>query len=410
MEKLPADSVVILAAKDDSWMSHDIPFPYRQDPDFFYLTGLNEPEALLILQGRKAEMTLLVRHRDKSREIWDGPRAGLEGAQSIFGAHHAGDVKRDTQKSTAQAISAALAAGGQVFVDQARIPASHKLDKVLTDVPAQACSSPARHIEDLRAIKSRAEVDLMRAAGQVTAASFCDAITATRGMKTEAELSAHLEFGFKKRGAEKLAYPCVVAGGSNACTLHYIANNQPLPQNGLVLVDAGCELHGYASDVTRTWPCSGSFTPPQRALYEAVLDCQLRCIEAARADQGVSHAQLHTLSVQILAQHLIHLGILTPERINEYSRFYPHSIGHQLGIDTHDVPAVSMSRALQPGMVITIEPGLYVPLDAPSWVPDEFRGIGIRIEDDIVIREAGVPEVLTDFVPKEVDALEALMS
>jgi len=394
-------------------MAHDIPFLYRQDPDFFYLTGLLEPDSLLILQGKGADMTLLVRPRDKSREIWDGPRAGLEGASQLFGAHTVGDFRKDAASTLSEAIAYAAAKGAKVFVDLSKMPRKLQLDEATREylnrlrLPKRL-GNPHDYIERMRVVKSPAEIQLMRNAAEVTGASFVDAIGSTLHLHSETELSALMEYGFKKRGAEKLAYPSVVAGGKNACTLHYIANNQLLPDDGLVLVDAGCELHGYASDVTRTWPTRGRFNTAQKALYEAVLDCQLQCIEASRADQGVSQAQIHALSVKILTDHLLELGLLRPQSL-DYHRFYPHAIGHQLGIDTHDVPTVNMSQQLQAGMVITIEPGLYVPMDAPDWVPDEFRGIGIRIEDDIVIAAEGAPEVLTERVPKTVNELESLI-
>jgi len=463
MSMLPDESVVIVAAKEESWMAHDIPFLYRQDPDFFYLTGLLEPDSLLILQGKGADMTLLVRPRDKSREIWDGPRAGLEGASQLFGAHTVGDFRKDAASTLSEAIAYAAAKGAKVFVDLSKMPRKLQLDEATREylnrlrLPKRL-GNPHDYIERMRVVKSPAEIQLMRNAAEVTGASFVDAIGSTLHLHSETELSALMEYGFKKRGAEKLAYPydhmildtlhlccenimhlvyvhtylcslliqsvlvpfvtelislgshhsSVVAGGKNACTLHYIANNQLLPDDGLVLVDAGCELHGYASDVTRTWPTRGRFNTAQKALYEAVLDCQLQCIEASRADQGVSQAQIHALSVKILTDHLLELGLLRPQSL-DYHRFYPHAIGHQLGIDTHDVPTVNMSQQLQAGMVITIEPGLYVPMDAPDWVPDEFRGIGIRIEDDIVIAAEGAPEVLTERVPKTVNELESLI-
>ena len=356
----------------------------------------------------------------RTQELWDGPRAGVQGAQRHFlpeGTAHA-------LTSASEVLHAELHAEDHnvraLFYAPTANPVIDAMLRPMLDgaapgrrLPAQA---PARHVEPLRARKSEAEIALMRRSANVCAdamgATMQASLRAASGGLTESVLAAQFEFEVRVAGAERLAYPCVVAGGANAVTLHYMHNNDVLRPESMVLMDAGCSLHGYCSDLTRTWPLDGTYSEGQRALYEAVLDVNERVIEACVADGRASLHTLHRLSVQWTYEHLVRLGILQagdrsgPARSLKY---YPHAIGHWLGLDVHDTPSVSSSLLLEPGMVVTVEPGLYFPADDPQ-LPEWCRGIGIRIEDDVLINPAGQPpEVLTRNAPKRPDDVEALM-
>ena len=274
--------------------------------------------------------------------------------------------------------------------------------------------NPRLLAERLRVKKSAAEQSLMRQSAELSAKSFGAVMRASRHAArrglSEAVLAAQFEFECRVGGAERLAYPSVVAGGENATVLHYMHNDATLADGSLMLMDAGASLHGYSSDITRTWPLSGRFSAAQRDLYAAVLDVNLRVIAACQADGTTSLNSLHRLSMQYTFENLVSLGVLKrddPQAFARCQRWYPHAIGHWLGLDVHDTPSVSSSAPLEPGMVVTVEPGLYFGAedsDAPSWC----RGIGIRIEDDVLIT-AAAGEVLSGSVPKEPDAVVDLM-
>jgi len=394
VNKLPEGALVVVSGGKEVNMAHDIPFPFRQQPDFFYLTGFLEPDAVMVLgPAPSTHFTMLVRPRDPAKEVWDGPSAGVEGALEFFGADEAHSVH-----TAPNFLAAAASKADQVWACKKEAPKC-----VLSGLEDIGTRDPTPLLHQLRAVKSASELAIMQQSGTASANSFCDAMRMQQEIGTEAELAATLEYGFKKRGAQKLAYPCVVAGGNNANTLHYITNTDKLNQGDLVLVDAGGELHGYASDISRTWPVSGRFTTAQRDVYQVVLECQLQCIAAVTA--GGTQTELHQLSVRLICEGLRDLGLLKGPQAGYYG-FYPHSIGHHLGIDVHDVPTLRSNQPLEAGNVITIEPGLYIP-DIPS-IPAELRGIGIRIEDDVVVTD-GVPIVMTKAVPKEIDEVEALM-
>lgn len=363
--------------------------------------------------------------------MWDGPRAGVAGARAFFlpeGEAHALDdapsVLASELSAASSSTSSSSVATPRIFFAAQRNPAiTATLRSTLAQVQAQRGSvgidahMAHRLVQGLRLRKSAAEIDLMRRSGVVGADSMSSTMQAStraaaRGM-TEATLAATFEFEIRLHGAERLAYPCVVAGGVNAVTLHYMHNNCVMDPSSLLLMDAGSSLHGYCSDVTRTWPLGGRFSEGQRALYEAVLDVNERVIDACVADGRTSLNSLHRLSLQLMFDHLVQLGIIRhdePDARRRCQRYFPHAIGHWLGLDVHDTPAVDSGVAIDEGMVVTVEPGLYIPADderAPEWA----RGIGIRIEDDVLITEAGTqPEVLTRRAPKRVAELEAMLT
>lgn len=423
---LPAGSIAIFPSAPFAYMSHDVPFPLFQDTEMLYLCGLQEHSSFLAcVKPANASMAarwhLFVRPSNAAEELWDGARAGIEGAQEVFlpeGAAH--DIGKAAHVLGSELSSSGDAAISHLFYAPRSNPEINaKLRPVLTEgAPARLSPRPVqRLVHTLRVRKSAAEIELMRRSGVVGAeamrSTMLGSMHATTAGLTEGALAAQFEFECKLAGAERLAYPCVVAGGANATTLHYMHNNAVLDPTKLLLMDAGSSLHGYCSDVTRTWPLGGTYTDAQRAVYEAVLDVNERIIDMCVADGRTTLTSLHRHSLQWTLEHLIRLGIIARDDKRAGARcqkYFPHALGHWLGLDVHDTPSIESSQPLEAGMVITVEPGLYLPAD-DFEVPAPFRGIGIRIEDDVLIRADGAaPEVLSAAAPKQVDAVEALLS
>jgi Xaa-Pro aminopeptidase len=404
-------------------MSHDVPFPLHQDPEISYLCGLLEPTSLLACvkpanAGTPPRWHLFVRPANAAEELWDGARAGVDGAQSFFLAEGAAHALDDAPKVLASELH-----GGQLHTLFYSAAANPEIDSRLRSTLLAADAGrmdqqPAhRPVQKLRVVKSAAEQQLMRRSGQVGTgamnATMCGSIGAAAGGLTEGVLAAHFEFESKLAGAERLAYPCVVASGNHATTLHYMHNNAVMRPGEMVLMDAGCNLHGYCSDITRTWPLNGVYSPEQSAVYQAVLEVNEKCIAMCVADGTTSLRTLHREALQLTFSALLELGLVRRDDPNvgkRVQRYFPHAIGHWLGIDVHDTPSIDSSLPLEPGMAITIEPGIYLPADdetLPSWA----RGIGIRIEDDLVVRAPGeAAEVLTAASPKRIDEVEAMLS
>lgn len=414
MDNLPADAAVLLPGASLVTRSRDSEFPFRQDSDFHYLTGFPEPDALLLLLPGRAEgeCVLFCQDRDPSMEAWTGYRLGAEGAVRAHGVDQAFEnAERDARlvELLAGRVTLYLPLG-----DASALHLAERLHEALRvggqAMPGLADVAPMLH--EQRLAKSDNEVALLRHAGDISAHAHRRAMRACRAGLAEYQLQAELEHEFRWHGGSGPAYASIVAGGRNAGVLHYIDNRDPLRDGELVLIDAGVEFDLYAGDITRTFPVNGRFTPAQRALYEVVLTAQERAIEAVHP--GTTLAAIHRGVVRDLAAGLVALGILTedgeetPEAIVA-RRFYPHATSHWLGLDVHDVGSYRPDdepRALRPGMVLTIEPGLYLPDD--DDLPVVFRGIGIRIEDDVVVTPEG-HEVLTRAVPKRVADIEALM-
>ncbi|MBA4501616.1 Xaa-Pro aminopeptidase [Marinobacterium marinum] len=421
LQQLPANSVALVAAAHLVSRNRDAEYAFRQDSDFYYLTGFNEPDALLLLiPGRaQGEFVLFCPPRDRQMEIWTGYRAGPEGAIRDFGADQAFTLDELEQRMPellegAQRLYYALGNDERLdtrvrgWLNQVRARArqgAHAPDElVLLD----------NLLHEQRLFKSEAELAVMRAAATISAEAHCRAMRLSRPGRYEYHLEAEITGYCMQQGARFQAYTPIVGGGANGCILHYIENDAELKDGDLVLIDAGCELDNYASDITRTFPVNGRFSPQQKALYQLVLDVQLACIDAMQP--GVPWNRIHDLSVERLTEGLIGLGLLQGERDaliedGAYRRFYMHRIGHWLGMDVHDVGQYKVAgewRPLEPGMVMTIEPGVYVAPDDMDVAP-EWRGIGIRIEDDVLVTEQG-PEVLTHGVPKTIHAIEALMA
>lgn len=421
LQQLPANSVALVSAGHLKSRNRDAEYAFRQDSDFYYLAGFNEPDALLLLiPGRsEGEFVLFCPPRDPQMEIWTGYRAGPDGCMRDFGADQAFPLDQLEQQmprlldgvhrlyyalGSDEALDARVRGWLNQVRAQARQGAQAPEELVLLD----------NLLHEQRLFKSAAETAVMRRAAEISAEAHCRAMRLCRPGLYEYQLEAEITGYCMQQGARFQAYSPIVGGGANGCILHYIENDAELQDGDLVLIDAGCELDNYASDITRTFPVNGRFSPQQKALYQLVLDTQLACIEAMQP--GVPWNRIHDLSVELLTQGLIELGLLQGERdalieAGAYRRFYMHRIGHWLGMDVHDVGQYKLDgewRPLEPGMVMTIEPGLYVAPDDDSVAP-EWRGIGIRIEDDVLVTKQG-PEVLTGGVPKTIDDIEALMA
>ncbi len=418
-ERIGRDAVAIVLAAPERLRSRDTHHPYRQDSDFYYLTGFPEPEAVAVFApGRDAgEYLLFCRPRDPAREIWDGRRAGPEGAVRDYGADQAFTIAE-----LGQVLPELLGSRRQVYYTLgSRKSFDRRLAVWLNALRAQSrrgVNAPPELIaldallHELRLIKSSEELELMRRAAGISAQAHRRAMQSCRPGRYEYQLAAEIRHEFEVNGATP-AYGSIVGGGANACILHYIENSAPLRQDDLVLVDAGAEYRNYCADITRTYPVSGRFAGAQRELYEVVLGAQAAAIGEIRA--GRHWNQPHEAAVRTLTEGLVALGLLRGEtkelvETEAYKRFYMHSTGHWLGMDVHDVGAYKLNgqwRDLQAGMVLTVEPGLYVAPDAQD-VDERFRAIGIRIEDDVHVT-AGEPEILTAAAPKAVADIEALM-
>jgi Xaa-Pro aminopeptidase len=413
------DAILILPAAPERIRSHDTHHPYRQDSDFAYLTGFPEPEAVLVLVPGRAhgETLLFCRERHPERELWDGRRAGPEGAVAGYGIDDAYPID-----DIDEILPGLLEGRSRVYYHFGRdTDFDLKLIGWVNRVRAQArqgAQPPHEFLElghllhELRLFKSPAELKQMRFAASVAAEAQKAAMRATRAGGREFEVEAAL-WGVWRAHDCVPAYNPIVGAGPNACVLHYRDNNGPLKDGDLLLCDAGAEFRGYASDITRTWPVNGRYSKEQRALYDLVLSAQAAAI--AQAVPGRPYAGVHDAAVEVLAEGLLSLGLLkgTLKKALEseaYKAFYMHKTGHWIGLDVHDVgdyKVAGESRLLEPGMVFTVEPGLYIAPDAK--VPAKWRGIGIRIEDEVRITDEG-GEVLTTAVPKDADAVEAWMA
>lgn len=422
IEQLAPSSIAIIPAAAERTRNRDVLYPFRQDSDFFYLTGFDEPSAVLVLiPGREhGQSVLFCRERDPAKELWDGYLAGPEGAIEQYGLDDAFPIADIDEilpgllegKSRVYYSMGLDAAFDQRLMDWVNIIRS----KVRSGAHPPGEFVVLEHfLHDMRLIKSAAEVKLMEKAGRISAEAHCRAMRKCRPGVTEYQLEAELIHWFMENGARSPAYPSIVGGGANGCVLHYIENSQPLQDGDLVLIDAGCEYEYYAADITRTFPVNGQFSEPQRALYQVVLDAQVAAIDAIRPGNHWNHP--HEAALQVLVEGLIELGLIAGMTAAEaieneaYKDFFMHRTGHWLGMDVHDVGDYKVGgawRVLEPGMVMTVEPGLYVAPDNEAVAP-QWRGIGIRIEDDVVVTRDGA-RVLTAAVPKSIADIEALMA
>jgi len=412
------NGVAIVPTAPERIRNRDAHYPYRFDSYFYYLTGFREPEAVLVLIGGVTPQSVLFcREKNAEREIWDGYRYGPEAACATFGfdaAHPVEelDARMPDLLADRLAVHAHLGADaawdarvlGWINAVRGRARSGVAAPQEIRDVHAP--------LDEMRLIKDEHELTLMRQAGEISGAAHRRAMQATRPGTTEYEIEAMLQHEFRRCGAQAPAYTPIVAGGANACVLHYIDNSAPLSDGDLLLIDAGCELDGYASDITRTFPVNGRFSGPQRAVYELVLAAQAAAIAAVRP--GACWNEPHDAAVKTLAQGFIDLGLLQGAldgvlEQESYRQFYMHRTGHWLGLDVHDAGEYKIGgvwRELHPGMVLTVEPGCYI-RPAPG-VPEAFANIGVRIEDDVLVTAQG-HEILSASAPKDVTDIEALM-
>ncbi|WP_376696326.1 aminopeptidase P N-terminal domain-containing protein [Wenzhouxiangella sp. EGI_FJ10305] len=417
MEEAGNEALIVLAAAPERLRNGDAFYPYRQDSDFLYLTGLDEPEAVLVLRpGRESgEQILFLRERDPDRERWDGPRLGLDGAIEALGMDDAfpiGDLDEILPAMMEGCDRIYHLVGKDAQLDQRIIGWRNRLraEQRGSHGPGEIVAlEPLLH--EQRLIKSRDEIRCMRRAAKISATAVTRAMQACRPGMNETEIMAELFYEYTRNGCPS-AYLPIVASGANACVLHYIRNDQPLPDDGLLLIDAGCEFAGYAADISRTFPVNGQFSGPQRDLYDVVLAAQHAAIDRVRP--GEPFEAFHEAAVATLTRGLIDLGLLDGSldenlEAGHYRRFYMHKTGHWLGLDVHDVGDYRIdeqSRLLEKNMVTTVEPGLYI--DGGDDIPNHFHNIGIRIEDDIRVTD-DEPENLTSAVPTGPEDIKALM-
>ncbi|KAJ3109311.1 hypothetical protein HDU97_007805 [Phlyctochytrium planicorne] len=439
-QSIPEGSVVIAAGFELRYATSAIFYPFHQNTDLFYLTGINEPDCAMILEKNKKfpgghKYTLFVRPKDPSTELWDGPRAGFEGAVSYFGADEAKAISK-LPESILNVLNETLPPIASIYTDLplnsdtsyiapsshavsvptvpswtkfSNIPpASTGLFKALRqNVTSRSRSNIRRladHLADLRVLKSPNEVAVMREAGRITGRAVAETMQITKPGMTESIIYSTVEHGIRKRGGDGLAYVPVVASGKNALTVHYVMNKAMTRDGDLVLMDVGAEYGGYAADCTRTWPVNGRFSPAQRDVYESVLRVQRECIKKCTEKSNTTLDELQDHAFELLR---VECSRMFGRKIGtgEMNKLYPHHVGHWLGLDVHDCGSITRTRKLKEGHVITIEPGLYIPIS--NNYPAAYQGIGIRIEDDILVgRDA--PTILSVEAPKDVDDIEAV--
>jgi Xaa-Pro aminopeptidase len=419
LEAMGPDAVAILLGAKLVTRSNDTEFPFRQDSDFWYLTGFGHPRAAAVLRTDGGPpFTLFVEPRDRAAETWTGYRPGVDGAVRDFGAdaaHPSEELRQQLPELLKKARRIFHVLGRDAELD-ARLVATledMRLRSRAGLVPASEIADPRAILHEMRLRKSAEEVDLLRRAVAISAEAHREAARIARGGTLELELEAVIDYTFRRRGGRGPAYTTIVGGGRNATILHYIANDQKLEDGSLVLIDAGCEYQGYAADVTRTYPVGGRYTGAGREVYEAVLAAQLEALAAVRP--GATLPQIHEVAVRALVRGMLELGLLhgTLDDLiarEAYRPYYMHNTSHWLGLDVHDVGTYrsgGVPRPLEPGMVFTVEPGLYVPADDES-APSRLRGIGVRIEDDVLVTETGA-DVLTAAIPKAPAEVEAWM-
>jgi Xaa-Pro aminopeptidase len=430
LAQMPPGAVAVLPTAPEATRNGDSDYLYRHDSYFYYLTGFTEPDSTLVLVaaradgGAPARAILFCRQKNIEREIWEGFRHGPDGARAAFGfdaAYPIEDLDGEISKLLADAPALYYALGSNAALDaQVKLWLGNVRRQSRSGVTAPASAVDLLPLlDEMRLIKDEGEQALMSRAASISSQAHARAMGAARPGMFEYELEAELLYEFRRNGAQAPAYNSIVAAGANACVLHYSANNAEVRDGDLVLIDAGCEFDGYASDITRTWPVNGRFSAPQRRLYELVLAAQSAALSAIAP--GLPYSGAHDAALRVLAQGMLDLGLLDKNKHGgaadviadkRHLQFYMHGTGHWLGMDVHDVgqyrdtAAVGKpSRALQAGMVVTVEPGIYV--RPAEGVPEEYWNIGIRIEDDVLITAGG--HTILSTAPKTVADIEQLM-
>ena len=420
MQRVGEGNIALIGSASMHTRNRDVNYPFRQDSDFYYLTGFNEPDALAVfVPGRaQGEYILFCREFDAKKALWEGAHSGLEGATTHYDADDAFPID-----DLDDILPGLLENKTKVFYPMGcNLELDHNLLEWINHIRNQSRSgiiapgelvSLALILHEMRLFKSAEELKLMRRAAEVSAHAHVRAMKACKAGLYEYQIEAELIHHFIDNGLRAVAYPSIVAGGKNACTLHYTENNSKLKNGDLLLIDAGAECDHYAADITRTFPISGRFNEAQKQLYQLVLNAQTAALEQIKP--GLPWNLAHDASVEVLTQGLLDLGLLKGKlkkliKDEKYKQFYMHRIGHWLGMDVHDVGDYKIKqewRLLEAGMVLTVEPGLYIPVDCKS-VDEKWRGIGIRIEDDVLVTPTG-HEILTSGVPKSIADIETLM-
>ena len=420
-EQMGANSIAILPAATVKSRNRDVDYPFRQDSDFYYLSGFNEPDAVLVIIPGRAhgESILFCRERDPAKEMWDGYITGPERVNELTGIDDAfpitdiddilpGMIEGTDKVFYSMGLDAAFDAKVMEWINIIR-------SKIRSGAHPPGEFVALEHaLHELRLYKSAVEIKVMSEAAEISAKAHIEAMKTCRAGLYEYHLESTIQHVCANQGARFNAYPSIVGGGDNACILHYIENSSKLKDGDLVLIDAGCELECYASDITRTFPVSGQFSLEQRMLYQIVLDAQYAAIDAVKPGNHWNHP--HEAAVRVITKGLIHLGLIKAELDDAiekelYKPFYMHRTGHWLGLDVHDVGEYKVGgewRLLEPGMVLTVEPGIYVSPNNKE-VAKKWRGIGIRIEDDVLVTKTAC-RVLTQHVPKEIAEIEQLMA
>ncbi len=416
--RLSAGEAVLLFGGPHHLRNGDAEYRYRPNSDVYWLTGWPDPQVAVFVTSD--EVVMFVQEKDREREIWTGYRPGPEGAVDDYGADRAfefGDIESELVElvSGIHTLHHAFAVDPEhdALLMSCIARARRKGRKSGTSVP-ETFHAPSALLHELRLIKSDDELEVMREAGRISAEAHVAAMRAAAPGVPEYTVQAELEAVFARNGSTGPGYTSIVAAGANATVLHYVTNRDVLSDGDLLLIDAGCEVSHYTADITRTFPVNGRFSPAQRAMYDVVLKAQLAAIDACRT--GTPFWGVHDVAVRVLTEGMVKLGLLVGEvdqliEDEDYKRFYMHGTSHWLGLDVHDVGLYGRQgeiRELAPGMVLTVEPGLYVAADDEE-APADYRGIGIRIEDDVLVTD-GDPEVLTAGVPKDPDAIVALLA
>ena len=420
MDMIGDESIAILPTASVHIRNNDVEFPFRPDSDFYYLTGYPEPEAVAVIIPDRphGEYVLFCRERDAKKETWDGKRAGLEGACEIYGADDAfpiedmDDILPNLLEDRERIF---YTMGNDAVFDQRVLSWVNEVrDKARAGINAPDEFISLTHIlHDMRLYKSRQEISAMRKAARISAVAHKSAMQACQPGLMEYQVEAELVHKFMQQGARISAYPSIVGGGANSCILHYTDNNDELKDGDVLLIDAGAEYEGYASDITRTFPVNGKFTQAQKDIYQVVLNAQLAAIEQVKP--GNHWNDPHKAAIKAVTQGLVELGILkgkvgTLIKEQAYAKYYMHRTGHWLGMDVHDVGDYKVGgdwRMLEPGMVLTVEPGLYLPASTKG-LAKKWWNIGVRIEDDVLVTKDGY-DVLSKDTPKTIDEIEALM-
>ncbi len=420
MEKI-AGGVAIFPSALQAMRTHSTEYRYRQDANFYYLTGFEEPEAVCVIAPDHPEhqYVLFVRPRAPEQEVWTGKRAGVEGAKERFGADEAYPIEEFDEKiseyiGTSERLYYGFGADDAFNQKIIELLKGYRRHRLREGTGPTTLIDPTDLLAGMRLIKDETELGRIRKAVDISVEAHMTAMGAVRPGIYEYELESLIDSIYRKNGGTGPAFLTIVAKGANATTLHYTTNDCQIEDGDLVLIDAGCEYQYYCGDITRTFPANGKFTDPQRAIYQSVLDAQCEIIESIRP--GVSIGDPAQKAVEMLTEAMLELGLLVGEKEKiieeqEYRKFYMHSVGHMLGVEVHDVAKTREGeehRTFQPGMVMTVEPGLYIDPDSED-IPPEYSGIGVRIEDNILVTESGC-EVLTAAVPKTIDEIEKLMA